>query len=98
MRTAHVEAVRARDKVAAVAATLLLEEEKLRVETAQYYIGSASSSQVARAQRDLLRRRLDEVEAVADYRKALVELYRLDGSLLERRGIEVAGQGTCGPS
>jgi outer membrane protein len=89
VRTAHIEAVRARDRVAAVAATRQLEEQSLHVETEQFFIGRASSSQVMRAQRDLLRVQLDEVEAVADYRKALAELYRLDGSLLERRGIEV---------
>jgi hypothetical protein len=27
------------------------------------------------------------VDAIVDYRKALIALYRMDGSLLERRGV-----------
>jgi len=93
VQTAHIEAGRAREKVAAVAATRRLDEEKLRIETERFRAGQASTFQVARAQRDLTRRQIDEAEAIAEYGKALVELYRLDGSLLRRRGIEVPGAG-----
>ena len=31
---------------------------------------------------------IGEIEAVTNYLKALVELYRLEGSLLQRRGLE----------
>lgn len=91
VQTAHIEANRAREKVAAVAATRRLDEEKLRIEGERFRLGQASSFQVARAQRDLVRRQIAEVEAVAEYRKALVELYRLDGSLLQRRGVIAPG-------
>jgi outer membrane protein TolC len=47
---------------------------------------------VAQAQRDLLQSQIDEVAAVVNHLKALVELYRQDGSLLERRGIAAPGQ------
>jgi outer membrane protein TolC len=92
VRTAHVEVERARRKVAAVGATLTLDEEKLRIETERFDLAQASSFQVARAQRDLVRRQIDEAIAIAEYRKALVELYRLDGSLLKRRGIVAPGE------
>lgn len=91
VQTAHIEANRAREKVATVAATRRLDEEKLRIEVERFRLGQASAFQVARAQRDLVRRQVDEAEAVAAYGKALVELYRLDGTLLARRRIEAPG-------
>ncbi|MBP7149284.1 MAG: TolC family protein [Acidobacteria bacterium] len=97
VRAAHAEAVRARDKIAAVRATRVLDEEKERVERERFDLGLASAFQVARAQRDLVERRIDEVTAMADYRKALAELYRADGSLLERHGVRLAGPGDPTP-
>ena len=97
VQTAHIEANRAREKVAAVAATRRLDEEKLRIESERLRLGQASAFQVARAQRDLVRRQIAEAEAIAEYGKALVELYRLDGSLLKRRGIEAPGDKPVGP-
>ncbi|HUU92241.1 MAG TPA: TolC family protein [Phycisphaerae bacterium] len=96
VQTAHIEVNRAKEKVAAVAATRRLDEEKLRIETETFRVGQASSFQVARAQRDLVRRQVTEAEAVAEHLKALVELYRLDGSLLKRRGIEAPGDEPAG--
>jgi len=96
VQTAHIEVMRAGEKVAAVAATRRLDEEKLRIETERFKIGQASSFQVARAQRDLVRRQITEAEAIAEHLKALVELYRLDGSLLKRRGIEAPGDEPAG--
>jgi hypothetical protein len=32
------------------------------------------------------------LDAIVDYRKALIALYRMDGSLLERRGIVLPAQ------
>ncbi len=96
VRVAHVEVARARAKVIAVAATRALDEEKLGIENERFDAGLASSFQVARAQRDLVRRRIEESEALAEYRKGLVELYRLDGSLLKRRGITIPLHDTAG--
>jgi outer membrane protein TolC len=89
VRTAHVEAQRAWGKAAAVASTRELDDEKLRIEQERFDLGDASTFQVARAQRDLVRRQADEALAKGEYRKALAELYRVDGSLLSRRGILV---------
>jgi len=47
---------------------------------------------VAQAQRDLLESQISETQAIANQLKALVELYRLEGSLLERRGIMAPGR------
>jgi outer membrane protein TolC len=71
-------------------------EDKLQFEMEKYQMARATPFQVARAQRDLMKSRMDEVEAAVDYQRALVELYRLDGSLLERRGISAPGGGPVG--
>lgn len=92
VRTAYLEATRAREQIAASAATRKLDEEKLRVEADRFMLVRATSFQVARAQRDLAKSRVAEVRAAAEYQKALVELYRADGSLLERRGVSAPGR------
>ena len=68
------------------------DEEKLRTETEKLRVGKSTSFLVAQAQRDLLVSRIAEVRALANYLKALIDLYRQDGSLLERRGIAAPGR------
>ncbi len=92
VRTAFVEADRAKAMIAAATATRELDEQKLEGEWDKHRIGRASTFQVARAQRDLTRSRRREAAALADERVALVELARLEGSLLDRRAIGVAGE------
>jgi outer membrane protein len=93
VRTAHLEVERLREQIEATAATVKLQEEKLRAETEKFRVGRSTNLLVAGAQRDLLSAQIQEVQAVVGYLKALVELYRLDGSLLERRGISAPGYG-----
>ncbi|NLF16542.1 MAG: TolC family protein, partial [Lentisphaerae bacterium] len=50
-------------------------------------VGKSTSFLVAQAQRDLLASQIVEVEAVVNLLHALTTLYRLESSLLERRGI-----------
>ena len=52
-------------------------------------MGDITSLLVAQAQRDLLVSQLNEIEAIVEYRIALVQLYLAEGSLLERRGIRL---------
>ena len=93
VRTAYLEVQRAKSQVAASAATRKLDEDKLRAEMDKLAVGKSTSFQVARAQRDLNKSKLAEVQAALDYQKALVELYRFEGSLLERRGVSAPGRG-----
>ena len=97
VRTAYIEVQRTRQQIAASAATRRFDEEKLRIETEKLRVGKSTSFLVAQAQRDLLARRIAEVGALTDYLKALVELYRQDGSLLERRGIVAPGREPVAP-
>ena len=83
------EAERAREQIGATATTRLLQEETARAEVERLDVGSSTTLLVAQAQRDLLVAQIAEVEAVANFRIALIDLYLAEGSLLERRGINV---------
>lgn len=92
VRTAYVEVNRARQQIKASSTTRMFSEETLRVETEKLRVGKSTSLLVAQAQKDLLVSRIAEVEALANYIKALIYLYSQDGSLLERRGIVAPGR------
>jgi len=92
VRTAYIEVNRTKQQISASAATRIFDEEKLRIETEKFRVGRSTNFLVAQAQRDLLISRIAEVQVLANYLKALIDLYRLDGSLLERRGIITPGR------
>jgi len=87
VRFAYIQVNRASQQIEATAATLHLQEEKMRSETEKFRVGRSTSLLVAQTQRDLLAARISEVEAVVNYLNSLVDLFRLESSLLERRGI-----------
>jgi outer membrane protein TolC len=89
IRIAFLEVNRTRRQIDASTATRAFQEEKLRIETEKFRVGRSTNLMVAQAQRDLLASRLDEVRAVVNYLKALTAFYRLEGTLLDRRGIRV---------
>ena len=92
VRTVYIEVNRTKQQITASSVTRKFDEEKLRIETEKFRVGKSTSFLVAQAQRDLLVSRIAEVRALANYLKALVDLYRQDGSLLERRGIAAPGR------
>lgn len=92
VRGAYIEVLRAKEQVSATAATRGLQEEKLRAETEKFRVGKSTAFLVAQAQRDLVASQVSEIQAVVNYLKSLVELYRFDGTLLERRGISAPGR------
>lgn len=87
------EVERTRQQILATRATRILQEETLNAEKERFDVGASTALLVAQAQRDLLASRIAEVEAVVNYRTALIELYRNEGSLLERRGISLPVEG-----
>lgn len=91
VRTAYIEVDRTKQQIAASSATRIFDEEKLRIETEKLRVGKSTSFLVAQAQRDQLASRIAEVRALVNYLKALIDLYRQDGSLLDRRGIAAPG-------
>jgi outer membrane protein TolC len=92
VRNAYLEIIHASQQVTATTASRKLQEEKLQIETEKFKVGSSTSLLVAQAQRDFLASRLAEAQAVVNHIKAYIELYRLEGSLLERRGIASPGR------
>ena len=90
VRTGYIEVERTREQIAASSATRKFQEEKLRIETEKFRVGRSTNFFVAQAQRDLLVSRIAEVQAVVSYLEALTDFYRLEGSLLVRRGLSVA--------
>lgn len=87
VRTAYVNVTSANEQVAASAATRRLREQTLRAETEKSRVGKSTSFLVAQAQRDLLASQIVEVEAVVHLLHSMTTLYRLESSLLDRRGI-----------
>ncbi|AQV02029.1 MULTISPECIES: TolC family protein [Desulfococcus] len=91
VRLAANEVERARKQISASRITRELEEQTLRAEKEMYDVGTSTALLVAQAQRDLLLSQIAEVRAVINYRIALVRLHLAEGSLLERRGVKMAG-------
>lgn len=92
VRSAYIEVNRAKEQISATSATRELQEEKLRIEAEKFRVGRSTNFLLAQVHRDLVSSQISEVEAVVSYLKALVELHRLEGSLLERRGIQAPGR------
>lgn len=89
VRTAAAEAERARQQITASTVTRALREEALRAETERFRVGSSTTLLVAQAQRDLLESQIAEVSALTAYRVALIDLHLADGTLSQRRGLNL---------
>jgi outer membrane protein TolC len=87
VRSAYQEALRSREQIAATTATLAAQNAALQVEQERYRVGKSTSLLVSLAQQEMLNSQIAQATAVASYLKGLVDLYRLEGSLLERRGV-----------
>ncbi len=64
-------------------------EVQLSSERERYAVGLSTNFLVLTRQNDLSRARLDEIEALIDYRDARTEMARATGTLLDERRIEV---------
>ncbi len=73
-----------------IRSTRLRRGETLKAEKERFDVGVSTSLLMAQAQRDLLISSIEEAAAVINSQKALIKLYLAEGSLLERRGIEVS--------
>ncbi len=90
VRLALNELDRAQAQIRASTETRRLQERAVFAVKERFQVGAGTALLVAQAQRDLLENQIAEVRAVVDYRRALIELYRAEGTLLARRGISVA--------
>jgi outer membrane protein len=94
VRSAWLEAAFAAERVSGSAELRGLQEEKLTAETEKFRTGSSTTYLVAQAQRDLLASQLSEAQAAVGWLLAVVSLYRLEGTLLERSGVEAQKEGS----
>ena len=95
VRSAYQEVVRAREQITATTATLAAREASLDVERARFTVGRSTNLLVSVAEQDVLNTRIDQATAVAAYLNGLVNLYRSEGSLLERRGVITSDRPTA---
>ncbi|MBU1695251.1 MAG: TolC family protein, partial [Verrucomicrobia bacterium] len=92
VESAFIEVERTKAQVIATATTRHFQEEKVRAETAKFNVGRSTALLVTQAQRDLVVSQVSEVDAVIRHLEALVLLFRLEGTLLERRGLSAPGR------
>lgn len=91
VRLAYLEVKRTWEQIGATAVTRRLQEESLRAESEKFRVGKSTSLQVSQAQRDLLNAQIAEIIVATTYMRAVVDFYRVEGSLLVRRGIAAPG-------
>lgn len=77
------------ERVGATRAASEYAEAALSAEQKKYENGRSTSFNVLQLQEDLTQARAAEVQALADYNKALSELYFREGSTLEKHRIEI---------
>jgi outer membrane protein len=98
---AAIQAQTTAEAVQAAQAARELAQKKLEAEQSKFEVGMSTNYFVVQAQRDLRDTQNSELRAVLNYRKALVELERLQQTTLSNLGISVinaaggaAGRGT----
>jgi outer membrane protein len=64
----------------------------LSAEEKSFSLGRSNSLDVLTAQSNLASAQRDEARAHADYAIALANLFRVEGTLLERKGVAIAGE------
>jgi outer membrane protein TolC len=88
VRSAYVEAVKSRQLIEATRVTRELQQLNMEAELEKFRVGKSTNFLVLTAQSIFTAGKLDEARAMVDYLNALIDLYRMQGTLLERRGIE----------
>ena len=89
VRSAVNDLEHARKQISATRITLMFQKQTAKAEKDRFKVGSSTALMVSQAYRDLLSARNAEIEAIINYRIALIKLYIAEGSLLERRGLKI---------
>jgi len=93
IRQAINELEHARKQISATRMTLMYQKQTAKAEKARFNVGATTALMVSQAYRDLLAARNSEIEAIINYRIAMIKLYIAEGSLLERRGLKLLRNG-----
>ncbi len=83
----------ARQTIEATRLSRVLAEKKLAAETRKFEVGTSTSFTVLQYQKDLAAAKSNEMKAATDCQKALAQLDRATGTILERNNITLATQG-----
>ena len=89
VRSAYAEVLRTRQQIEATQVTRDLQEKNLQAELEKFRVGRSTNLLVLQVQRDFTASQLDVIRAAVNYLNALVNLYLMEGTLLERRGISL---------
>jgi outer membrane protein len=74
--------------IEATLVTRELQQKNMDAELEKFRVGKSTNFLVLQAQRNFTAAKLDETNAMVGYLNALIDLYQMQGTLLERRGIE----------
>jgi outer membrane protein len=77
------------ERVQAAQAARELAQKQLEAETSKFEVGMSTNYNVIQSQRDLATAQNNELQSVLNYRKALVELERLQQTTLQNLGISI---------
>lgn len=83
----------ARQTIEATRLSRVLAEKKLAAETRKFEVGTSTSFTVLQYQKDLAAAKSNEMRAATDCQKALAQLDRATGTILERNNITLTMQG-----
>ena len=89
VRIAYSELNRATLQISASQKATQLQEAKYQAEVEKFKVGKSTNLLVLAAQRDLTESRLDEIDALVKYRKAILGLHQADGTLMDKYEIVV---------
>ena len=81
------------ERVQAAQAARELAEKQLEAETSKFEVGMSTNYNVIQSQRDLATAQNNELQAVLNYRKALVEFERLQQTTLQNLNVTVINAG-----
>lgn len=88
VRTAILEIERTSRLIYSTKVTEELRRRQLEAETEKFRVGRSTQIEVSQAQRDYVQSQLDRVTAEVANINAYLELYRVEGTALQRRGIQ----------
>lgn len=88
VRTAVLEIERTSRLIYSTKVTEELRRRQLEAETEKFRVGRSTQIEVSQAQRDYVQSQLDRVTAEVANINAYLELYRVEGTALQRRGIQ----------
>jgi outer membrane protein TolC len=94
--TAAVTVQTSTERVQAAQAARELAQKQLEAEQSKFEVGMSTNYLVIQAQRDLATAQTNELQAVLNYRKALVELERLQQTTLQTQNITILNPGGGG--